>query len=543
MERQASYRDHLRDFVRAHPWQAAGRLVWVLVAAAWGGASGAFLAWGPLMAGSVWMVILGLVGAVLHGGLWLRQQLAAMGGRPRLARRWRRGLLLGHVGLVMAVGGVAAFQLRRIGLLPPLGQDRMASFDRLTEAMAGAYPYFERKDVDWGEMVERYRPQAARAEDDEAYVAVLDTMLAELDDAHTGVTPDVISQQGCFLAATREMGGQAVVVQVGGRALDEGLDVGSVVLSVDGVPVAEALESVDRRLTAGSTARQRRARAFQYLLHTPFGGRRKVTFEPRSGKERAATLSCPADPAAAAEARKSGEIWDDLLPVVERRIVSRRLPSGVGYVRIPTFGTDLVAEFDAAVDELLDAPALILDLRGNGGGNSAYGGRMAGRLLSEPFAYGRDEFVARLPTRGWRRWLTFRVRPREPVYSGPVLVIMDTGTMSSAEQFLVALVDSGRVRTVGRATGGASGNPTVFRMPGAYDVRFSTGSFVRNDGTPIEGVGLEPDLAVEWTVEDIRAGRDPDLRAAERLLAEGEGLTGEVPGVQGRCGGVEDGGG
>jgi len=73
---------------------------------------------------------------------------------------------------------------------------------------------------------------------------------------------------------------------------------------------------------------------------------------------------------------------------------------------------------------------------------------------------------------------------------------------------------------VGRLTAGASGNPIVFRLPGAYNVRFSTADFRRKDGTAIEGVGIVPDVEVDWTVEDLRQGRDPDLAAAEALLLD-----------------------
>jgi C-terminal processing protease CtpA/Prc len=59
----------------------------------------------------------------------------------------------------------------------------------------------------------------------------------------------------------------------------------------------------------------------------------------------------------------------------------------------------------------------------------------------------------------------------------------------------------------------------VFRLPGERDVRFSTANFIRNDGTPIEGEGIVPDVPVSWSVEDFRQGRDPDLEVAERLLA------------------------
>jgi C-terminal processing protease CtpA/Prc len=99
-----------------------------------------------------------------------------------------------------------------------------------------------------------------------------------------------------------------------------------------------------------------------------------------------------------------------------------------------------------------------------------------------------------------------------------MVAIIETQNLSSTEQFLTSLVDSGRVQTVGRRTGGGSGNPARFRLPGNRSARFSTADFRRNDGTPIEGVGFVPDVEVTWTVQDLRQERDPDLEAAEGLL-------------------------
>lgn len=503
-------------WISTHPWQALGRAVWLLFNLTFWGASGAFLAWGPLNGDMPLMVIVGVASALLHTGLWTRQQLAAVRGRGETARRWRRGLLGGQAAIVGGIGLLVVIQLYQIGTLPPLSQDRGANFDRLWDAMDAHYPYFERKDVDWEEMYARYRPQIEQATSDREYYVLIGRMLAELNDAHTSVVPSLAYEAGCSFASTREMAGQAVVTVVRSSGGQVGLEVGAVVLTVDGQPIEQALNAVDPRLRAGSTPWQRHNRAFQHLLRTPFGGRREITFETADGMERTATLACT-EQVAAAESQ-GGDAWDLLLPAYRRELVSRRLPSGLGYIRVPTLGVDLVDEFDAALDEMMDAPGLILDLRGNGGGNSAFGDRIAGRLLDQPFVYGRDYYGGRLPTRGWRKWMPFEVTPREPVYAGPVVVIIETTNMSSAEQFLVSLVDSGRVETVGRRTGGASANPVRFRLPGAHNARFSTADFRRNDGTSIEGVGITPDVQVTWTVEDMRQGRDPDLEAAQQLL-------------------------
>jgi carboxyl-terminal processing protease len=110
-------------------------------------------------------------------------------------------------------------------------------------------------------------------------------------------------------------------------------------------------------------------------------------------------------------------------------------------------------------------------------------------------------------------------------YDGALVLLIDETNFSTAEQFIVALVDSGRATTVGRLTSGGSGNPITFRLPGDGLVRFSTGVFYRNDGRLIEGRGIGPDLPVAWSVDDLRADRDPDLDAALRwLLAQQAGL-------------------
>jgi carboxyl-terminal processing protease len=111
-----------------------------------------------------------------------------------------------------------------------------------------------------------------------------------------------------------------------------------------------------------------------------------------------------------------------------------------------------------------------------------------------------------------------RVNARQLVYTGEVVLLIDVGCMSTTEQFILALVDSGRAMTVGRRSAGATGNPIQFQLVGAGKVHFSTGDFTRIDGTRLEGVGIIPDVEVIWTLDDFFQGRDPDLEAAEILL-------------------------
>lgn len=477
---------------------------WTLFNLILGLAGGITLGWGPLGASTSVIVALGLAGALFGGAIGRWTQTPAQ-------RRW---VWAGHGVILLAIALAVLLPLYRIGMLSLPGETRSANFARLWRALDYAYPYFAEKGVDWDALYAHYAPQAQQAQSDEAYWRVVAQMLAELNDGHTGLLSPSAQSGRRYFATCRDIGSAIVVDEVGATARAAGLKRGDEVYAVDGRPINEALEALPPTLIAGSTPQSRRVKAAFNVLSTT-GDTLVVTVRGMSG-ERALTLSWPEAPAA--PQAQAPAPWQPL-------ITSERLPSGLGLIRIPDFGSgnhDLVAEFDAALDGLLDAPGLIFDLRGNGGGSTFISDRIAGRFLSEPFIYGRDHFCARLPQRGWRAYFDYRVKPRGQTYTGPLVLLIDAYNFSTAENFIVALVDSGRATTVGQPTGGGSGNPVRFALPGGGKARFSTGAFRRNDGSLIEGLGIAPDVYVAWTVEAFRAGNDPDLEAAERILRERE---------------------
>ncbi len=507
------------NWIKEHPGQAIGHGLWFVfnvVAAAVGGAA---LVWGPLEASVPAAAITAMGAGFMMGVLWLHQQRMAILGRTGVARTLKRRLL-GGMGLIcLVVGGITAGQLYSVGFFPPLRRDFSHSFARLTRAIARTYPYFELKGVDWDAVVDRYRPEVEKATNLSEYYAAVASTLAALNDAHTNLTPSQIIDTSCGFAFTREIEGQAMVSVVGSDAQDAGLAIGSVILTINDRPISERLEAIDPRLRIGSTPWQRRQRAFERLLTLPPGESQTVTYRTSNGEERTTTLSCPVEKS---PERTEGRVifWSYLEPIARGEIVSRELPSGLGYIRIPTFGRNRgdVKMFDVHLDALMDTPGLIIDLRGNGGGSTFYADPIAGRLLREPFTYGYFEFRRRQPLYIWRRTLPLRIQPRHPVYQGPIILLIDGSNMSTAESFIASLVDSGRARTVGRRTAGASGNPVSFQLVGDRRARFSTGSLYRIDGRQIEGAGIEPDVPVMWTLEDVYEGRDPDLTQAEALL-------------------------
>jgi carboxyl-terminal processing protease len=496
-------------WARAHRGEATLRALWLTVVFAGGAAAGGFLAWGPLAGGPGLQIALALAGGLLGAGLWIYQQWAAIQGRTAVARPWRRGLLALPALALLTVAGLSAVQMYRAGAIAPLGGDRVAHFERLWQAIDEHYPYFAEKGVDWDAVRVRYLPEVKQARTDQEFAALIAAMLGELHDGHSSVkTPP--APYACCLAAVEEIEGRAVVVVAGQTAQALGLARGAVVLAINGRDPETIIATMDRRLRTGSTPRQQRYDAFRNLFAVPPGSALTVDFEAPDGTRQTVTTVWP--PA------NGGGTTGGAAPV----ITGRRLSNGWGLIRIPIFwnpaGHDLVAEFDAALDAMMDVPGLALDLRGNGGGSTMLSDAMAGRLLARPLVYGHERFRVRLPTRAWLPQYAYRITPRPPIYSGPVIALIDSGDASTAENFLVALIDSGRATTVGRPTAGSSGNPIVFEVEPGIQVRFSTGAFQRNDGRLIEGAGIIPDRPVAWTIDDVRRNRDPDLAVVEALV-------------------------
>jgi carboxyl-terminal processing protease len=464
-----------------------------------------YLIWGPLAGGWLWAVLGGT--AVGLFVVWLSQRPPA-----------RRRLPLVHLLLILGFAAAALIPLYRLNIILPARDDRQANFERLWRAMDRYYPYFALKGVDWDEVYGRYQPQVAPTTSDHEYWRLMAHMLAELNDGHTGMLSPSRQSGRTYFGAARPFGDDILVDEVGSVAQAAGLERCAALLAVDDRPVAEAMDILPAILTASGTPHSQRALAAANLLSSR-DGRLTVTFQDANGLVQTVTLQYPAETAAPAPS-----LAINPLPPIS----GERLPSGMGLIRIATFsgreGQALADAFDAALDDLLDAPGLILDLRGNGGGDQRLADQMARRFLTEPFSYGREQYAGRLPQRGWLPGLTFRLTPRQPHYEGPLALLIDEYTFSTAEQFVVALRDSGRATTVGRPTGGGAGNPLSFELTGGALVRFSTGDFRRSDGAPLEGQGVAPDLPVSLTAADC-AGPDRDVETAVMFLQAASGAT------------------
>ncbi|MFH0944826.1 MAG: S41 family peptidase [Planctomycetota bacterium] len=178
-----------------------------------------------------------------------------------------------------------------------------------------------------------------------------------------------------------------------------------------------------------------------------------------------------------------------------------RTKEGFGYLALGSLeGTpDQFAPMLEAFDSLLDAPALILDMRANGGGAEQNGTTLAGTFASEPVVYARRSIRSGPKPTDLSTPRDSVLSPRKGVhYDGPVVVLTGPVCMSSGEGMVLALAACPRVTLIGQPTRGASANPQPFDLPNGVRVWIPSWVAMDAGGTVIEGVGVQPDVKVEY---------------------------------------------
>ncbi|PKO06743.1 MAG: hypothetical protein CVU41_05250 [Chloroflexi bacterium HGW-Chloroflexi-3] len=448
------------------------------------------------------IVSIGIISAICHGYLWIRILKAE---KQQLNLE---GIFLGiQLTIVTMIAGLYFSQRLTFQNNPIIGNNYEKSFTKLWQAMDKAYPYFELKGVDWDQTYEMYHPLVQDAANDQEYYLVIAHMLGELEDAHTDViTPNLDKR---LFASVINLGDLAIVDQIGYSAEMAGLRPGMLLLRVGGKSIEELVPEIDISLNEAATPWVKKIRAYNQLLAVPedMDEVLNITVMDKIGTELVLViqqLNAPSD-------------WVSEFNVQKTNSVSwKKMNDEIGYIRVERLWNnkdDIVNEFDQALNELMDMQGIILDLRQNGGGDSRIADKIAGRFLDKNFSYGHDEFRKRLYKFAWRKSINYVVKPRGDIYQGKLAVLTDYPVMSSAEWMVGALIESGRAISNGRVTGGSTGNPIQFSLPGGK-VRYFTAAFYRPDGNLVEGQGYSPDIAVKWTIENYISGIDPDIQAA-----------------------------
>ncbi|HEX5041796.1 MAG TPA: S41 family peptidase [Candidatus Polarisedimenticolaceae bacterium] len=452
-------------------------------------------------------------GALLLVPLWVAtvSELLAAGAAARAALAGRRFLvraLPGVGGLLLAV----AASLAAYVAWPP-AVTRMTFALELQAHLLADYPHRDATGPDLEAIWEKHAPRLRAA--DRAcgasmspclpFAHALRDWMAELGNGHTWAALDGEVVGSDVLIEPVE--GRAVIVEPGEDGGRVGLEAGMVVLAVDGVPVEHVLARLPGWAVAYRAARTRRYYAYRSLLDGPPDTEAVLTVEDEVGRRREVRMRRPASEPATPGEPPAEEAEPEAAVDVER------LPEGYGYVWLEAFeGSTFASRAEEAIDAVSDLPGLVLDLRHNAGGYTDLSRGVLAKFFSRPITVGLD-CVADPEGPDGTSCTDHLVEPHGKIYPGPIAVLIDEDVFSAGELAAHGLCSTGRARCFGRPTAGETDAVVELPFPGGH-VGYAASDFRTVSGNSLFGRGVVPQQLVPQRLEDVRAGRDPDLTAA-----------------------------
>ncbi|WP_307806584.1 S41 family peptidase [Streptomyces sp. FH025] len=363
--------------------------------------------------------------------------------------------------------------------------------------------------LDWPALVAQYEPLLERVCSPDDFADLLRELLGELGTSHAYVTPSrraegpVLAQQPLGLlgaSAHRSPDGRWVFERVlPGETSDpraraplaaQGVRDGDELLEVAGRPVDPVRGPLPLLAGTGGTTVELALRG------DPDGPVRRITVTPLTD-ERAIRY----------------QDW-----VTKRRALVREFSDGrCGYLHIPDLGGSGWAQFNRDLRRELDKPALVLDVRGNAGGNVSelVLEKLTRQVLAWDFSRGRQPV----------RWPRHALR-------GPLVALADEATSSDGDVIIAAIKLLGLGPVIGNRTWGG-----VVGMTGRHTLGDGTQISVPKNaswfsgglGWSVENRGVEPDVHVLRTPRDWARGRHPELVAAVQLALD---LLEDAPAAQ-----------
>jgi Tol biopolymer transport system component/C-terminal processing protease CtpA/Prc len=345
---------------------------------------------------------------------------------------------------------------------------------------------------DWVELRERYRKLLPSVAHRNEMATLLNMLVGELESSHSEVgaaagNPRSESDAHPGFTFDYTYSGPGIRIKdvpkgTPGSYSRTKLEPGEIVTKINGEPV-----SVDEDLYRNVLAQQV-GRDITLTVQGKDGKTREVKYRALSGGQ------------------FSQIVWDNTIDA-RRKYVEQKSGGKLTYVQIPGMGGAELNRFNQQVWMYSEGKkGLIIDVRNNGGGNTA--DQIIDILEREPnmFYKERDE--------------PLQLGPGQAL-AMPMVVMQGETSYSNAEMFPAAMKARKLATLVGMPTpgyviytyGGQLVDGTNIRMP-------STGTY-RLDGSPLENMGQVPDYEVNITPEEYFAGKDPQLdKAIEVLLKQ-----------------------
>ena len=201
--------------------------------------------------------------------------------------------------------------------------------------------------------------------------------------------------------------------------------------------------------------------------------------------------------------------------VVRQNIVSPAVESEIdgeiGILKVNRFGDDTVSLSRKYASEFVEkgVKKVILDLRNNPGGTVGAAQGLLGIWL--------DNQIAMTERRGSEIVKTLRTTGT-PILGNIKTVVLINGNSASASEITAgALREYGKATLVGQKSYGKGSVQIVLGLPGGSQMKVTEARWYTPKGKNIDKTGIEPDVKVDLSSDDINNNVDPQMDKAKSL--------------------------
>lgn len=434
------------------------------------------------------------------------------------------------------------------------------------------YNFVFMPDVDrkmWDSAYLAYLDKALETKNDWEYYRLLQRFCALLNDGHTGISvawspldaveapdPNIVFladrhnlfEEGKF--RLMEVDGK-IYVEFVNKSLAPTIPAGSEVIKINGMPVEEYLAEYSAPYISQSAPHIRRKNTVSDALKGLYGERMSFSFIKPDGTPLDITLTFGGTD------DRFPEGYEMMFPDEQgdwKLFDLKWHENDIARVTLNSFNSYKTVDlFKEKLPELRKAKGVIIDLRGNGGGNTAVGASILQYFTPDNKLYG-SKSRTRQNIASYKAWGAFQ--PAEDTvgnewaknaldaYEGrsyydhgqytpeitiplkdriivPTVVLIGNNTASAAEDFMILCDNQSHIVSIGEPTYGSTGQPLFFDLIKGISARVCTKDDTYPDGRKFIGVGVLPDIEVIPTLEERKAGRDiPMERAMEYLQSK-----------------------
>ena len=367
--------------------------------------------------------------------------------------------------------------------------------------------------LDWKSITDSFRPKIKSYRSDDTIYYLLDKMLFKLGVSHlAALPPDKLNEigdpqltfDGSAGLDVMYLNGKAVITRVfpNSPAYDVKLRPGYEIIEINNKPITQIAGGRIDRLTPPYNERNTTMMITSDISKELYGTPGKVIrMQYRDSQNRSSEIEFPL-----MKREQNKALILNNLPMLYTNMDSRIINNNIGYIHFDIFHPVLLDTIIKCIKEYHSLPYMILDIRGNNGGEF-----ITRKTIAEQFVDKRTLFWRYKSRKGIEDVF---LEPADKPYTGKLIILIDERSCSSSEEFSGGMKATGRATIIGKQTSGKVLTMKVVTLPDGGLFLYPFAQTLTSKNEVLEGIGVVPDIIADLKIEDLLAGRDSQLEAA-----------------------------